>query len=238
MTNKTVLIIIPALNEGPHIAGVIAAIPKEIRVKDQTFATAVAVIDDGSHDNTAAEAGKAGATVLRHVVNTGAGGATRTGLRYAETLGDDITYVVTIDGDGQHASRDIQRLVEYAAQHNSEMIVGNRLHAANKQRMPLHRRVINWGGSLFSRILFGIKTKDTQSGLRLYSAATIPKISYFTLDRYGFCTETLWYAVRHRVRVDEIPITVSYSKESMARGQSVWASLEILRDLIRVRIAG
>jgi hypothetical protein len=44
--------------------------------------------------------------------------------------------------------------------------------------------------------------------------------------------------VRSRIRVDEVPIAVSYSKEGMARGQSIWASMEILRDLIRVRIAG
>jgi glycosyltransferase involved in cell wall biosynthesis len=230
--------VIPALNEGPHIAKVIKSIPRTIKTGAALFNTAVLVIDDGSNDTTADEARTAGAIVLSHVVNTGAGGATRTGLHYAEKHVDNLAYVVTIDGDGQHASDDIKQLVEYAVRHKSEMIVGSRLHAGNKANMPLQRRFINWGGSLVSRVLFGIKTKDTQSGMRLYSKATLPKISNYTLDRYGFCTETLWHAVRNGVRVDEMPIAVSYSKEGMARGQSVWASMEILRDLIRIRIAG
>lgn len=235
---QVVLIVIPALNEGPHIAGVIKSIPKTLKAATSTFETRTVVVDDGSTDNTATEARSAGATVLRHVVNTGAGGATRTGLRYAEYHANDITYVITIDGDGQHASRDVQRLLEYAVKHKSDMVVGNRLHADNKKSIPFQRRFINWAGTLFSRMLFGIKVKDTQSGLRLYRTAILPKISYYTLDRYGFCTETLWHATREKVKIDEIPIAISYSKEGMARGQSIWASVEILRDLIGVRIAG
>lgn len=238
-TKQTVLVVIPALNEGSHIARVVTSIPDIINVSKHEFATRVAVIDDGSTDATTEQARSAGAVVLMHVVNTGAGGATRTGLRYAEQCGDEsLKYVVTIDGDGQHATNDVERLVAYAVEHDSKFVVGNRLHAANKQNMPIQRRFINWGGSLFSRILFGIKTKDTQSGMRLYDIEIVPKISDFTLDRYGFCTETLWHAVRHHIRVDEVPIAVRYSKEGIARGQSIWASMEILRDLIRVRIAG
>lgn len=234
---RAILVVIPALNEGSHIAGVVSSIPKTLLAGGKTYQTKVAVVDDGSTDNTAQEARRAGAFVLGHVVNTGAGGATRTGLRYAEHH-KGFEYVVTIDGDGQHASEDIQRLLDYAAAHDSQFIVGNRLHEANRARMPLRRRFINWGGSLFSRILFGIKTKDTQSGMRLYHINVLPKISQFTLDRYGFCTETLWHAGRHGVPVDEVPISVRYSRESLARGQSIWASMEILRDLVRVRIAG
>jgi glycosyltransferase involved in cell wall biosynthesis len=78
---QTVLVVIPALNESEHIAGVVRSIPKVLKVGGRQFDTEVLVIDDGSNDTTAAEARKAGATVVSHVVNTGAGGATRTGLR-------------------------------------------------------------------------------------------------------------------------------------------------------------
>ena len=234
---QTVLVVIPALNEGEHIAGVVESIPKTLKISGKQFDTDVLVIDDGSSDTTAVEARKAGATVVSHVVNTGAGGATRTGLRYADQC-TAATYVVTIDGDGQHASDDIERLVKYAVKHNSQMIVGNRLHNANKESMPFMRRFANWGASLISRVLFGIKTKDTQSGLRLYSHEVLAPLSQYTLDRYGFCTETLWHATRANIRVDEVPIAVSYSKEGMAKGQSLWSAMEVLRDLVRVRIAG
>lgn len=233
----TVLVVIPALNEGGHIGSVVGSIPKTVTVGEQKYKTDILVIDDGSTDDTATKARKAGAVVVSHVVNTGAGGATRTGLRYAEHR-TDVLYVVTIDGDGQHASNDIERLVRHAVKHNSHMIVGNRLHANNKTSMPITRRFANWGASIISRVLFGIKTKDTQSGLRLYRYDVLAPLSQYTLDRYGFCTETLWHATRAGIRVDEVPIAVSYSKEGMAKGQSLWSAMEVLRDLIRVRIAG
>lgn len=241
MTDKTrtVLVVIPALNEGPHISKVIKSIPKTIKAGAHLFKTKVVVVDDGSSDDTAQQGRSAGAVVLSHVVNTGAGGATRTGLRYAEQCGDaDLKYIVTIDGDGQHASNDVTHLVKFAVEHKSSFLVGSRLHSGNKAHMPITRRFANWGASVISRVLFGIKTKDTQSGMRLYDIKIVPIISNFTLDRYGFCTETLWHAVRAKVRVDEMPIAVSYSKEGMARGQSLWSAMEVLRDLIRVRIAG
>jgi len=236
---QTVLVVIPALNEGKHIADVVKSIPSTIKAGGKQFATKVAVIDDGSTDDTATQARAAGAVLLAHVVNTGAGGATRTGMRYAEQCGDaSLKYMVTIDGDGQHATDDVQKLVEFAVKHDSKFVVGNRLHAANKTNMPIQRRLANWAASMISFMLFGIRTKDTQSGMRLYDVAILPQISHFTLDRYGFCTETLWHAVRSHIRVDEMPIAVSYSKEGLAKGQSVWSAMEVVRDLIRVRIAG
>jgi len=235
---QTVLVVIPALNEEAHIRDVIQSIPSTIEVAKRQFKTKIAVIDDGSTDATAEKARAAGAIVLSHVVNTGAGGATRTGLRFAEQCHLGLKYVVTIDGDGQHATDDVERLVSFAVKNKSQFVVGNRLHAANKTSIPVTRKLVNWGASTISRVLFGIKTKDTQSGLRLYDVAIIPTISNFTLDRYGFCTETLWHAVRAKIKVDELPIAVRYSKEGMAKGQSLWSAMEVLRDLLRVRISG
>jgi glycosyltransferase involved in cell wall biosynthesis len=136
---KKIIIVIPAYNEGKRLGKVIRAIPKTITAKPKVFAIQVVVVDDGSSDETYAEAKKAGATVLRHIMNSGAGAATRTGLRYAENHPQDLAYVVTIDADGQHSTEDVKRMVEFAEQNKSEMLVGNRLHAANRKNIPMHR---------------------------------------------------------------------------------------------------
>lgn len=235
---KSVFIVIPAYKEEANIAKVVAAIPKEFKVAHKTFSTKVVVIDDGSSDATYEEAKKTRAIVLRHVANSGAGAATRTGLRYAEQHSDEVAYVITIDGDGQHNASDIKKLLNHAVVHHSPMIVGNRLHSGNKTSIPAHRKFGNWGLNVISRVLFGIKVKDSQSGLRLFSADILPAISYYTLDRYGFCTETLWQAKQHHIRVDEVPIEVKYSEETMANGQNPWGGVELVRDLFWIRIAG
>lgn len=234
---RNVAIVIPAYNEEKNIAQVVKAIPRSIRVGAHTYKTIVVVVDDCSRDLTSEEARRGGAVVVRHIINSGAGAATRTGLHYAMSMIDDLTYAVTIDADGQHSSADVEKVLKYAIKNDSSMIVGSRLHAGNDESMPFHRRIGNIGLSFISKMLFGIKTKDTQSGLRLFKADVIPKVSEYTIDRYGFCTEMLWIAVREHVQVDEVPISVTYSEETIGNGQSNWGVVHLLIDLLWIRIS-
>lgn len=236
-TKKSIAVVIPAYNEEKHIGGVIKSVPRTITHKGKTFKTTVVVVDDCSKDQTAKVAKESGAAVARHIINTGAGGATRTGLHYAMNAINNLEYVVTIDADGQHSVEDIKKVVDHAIDHNSQMIVGSRLHEGNNESMPLHRRYGNIGLSLISRALFGIKTKDTQSGLRLFRADILPKVSDYTIDRYGFCTEMLWLAVKHKVDVEEVPISVVYSEETLTKGQNNWGVVHLVLDLLWIRIS-
>jgi len=74
----------------------------------------VVVVDDGSADDTAAQAEAAGATVLRQAPNAGKGAALRAGFRFA--LDSGFEAVVTLDADGQHDPSEIPRFLdEFAA---------------------------------------------------------------------------------------------------------------------------
>ena len=94
-----ILALIPGYQEGPRIATVVAAAARHLPV---------VVIDDGSTDDTAAQAEAAGATVLRQVPNAGKGAALRAGFRHALDAGAEA--VVTLDADGQHDPDEIPRL--------------------------------------------------------------------------------------------------------------------------------
>ncbi len=231
-------IIIPAYNESGRIGKVIATLPKSIHVADRKFDVKIVVIDDCSKDGTHKEAKEAGARVLRHVVNCGAGAATRTGLVYVSQLEEPVAYAVAIDADGQHSSSDVKNLLECAIATDADMVVGNRLHDGNKISMPAHRKFGNWGLSFVSRILFGIKVKDTQSGLRAFRGSALPIVSMYTIDRYGFATDMLWAAQRGGLHVCETPIEVKYSKETLAKGQNNWGAVHLILDLLWIRIAG
>lgn len=233
--SQKVIIIMPAYNEGPRIAKVIKTIPRHITVDGQDFETQIVVVEDGSPDNTAEEAKKTRATVLTHVMNSGAGAATRTGLRYAMRHKKDLAFAVTIDADGQHTASDIERLIHHTVKSGADMVVGNRLHEGNKKDMPFHRVFGNIGITLISRMLFGIKTKDTQSGLRLFTPKALPIVAEYTIDRYGFCTEMLWLATRAKLRIDEIPIEVKYFEETLAKGQNHWGAVLLIKDLLWIR---
>lgn len=235
--NRNVAVVIPAYNEERDISQVIRSIPSTITIDNTLYKFVNVVVDDCSSDKTADNVRNENATIVSHVINSGAGAATRTGLYFASRSIEKLSYAITIDADGQHSAKDIEKLLRYAVKNNSSMIVGSRLHPDNNTSMPRHRRYGNVGLSLISRLLFGIKTKDTQSGLRLLRFDVIPKVGAYTIDRYGFCTEMLWLAKRHDIEVVEVPISVRYSDETLNKGQNNWGVVSLLIDLLWIRIS-
>ena len=105
----------------------------------------VVVVDDGSTDDTAAQAEAAGATVIRQVPNQGKGAALRAGFRHALEQGADA--VVTLDADGQHDPDEIPVFLAAFARDRPELVIGRR----DFSQMPAARRVSNTlGGWVFS----------------------------------------------------------------------------------------
>ena len=103
------------------------------------------MVDDGSIDDTAAQAEAAGATVLRQDPNAGKGAALRAGFRYA--LDYDAEAVVTLDADGQHDPDEIPAFLAAFEASRPELIVGRRDFGS----MPPVRRLSNTlGGWVFS----------------------------------------------------------------------------------------
>lgn len=234
---RELAIIIPAYNEEKRLGKVIDSIPSTIKSKGAPFNVTVIVVDDCSTDDTYAVAAAKSDVVIRHVFNSGAGAATRTGLHYALTKIRTLAYAATIDADGQHVPRDIEKILTYAEKESIQLVVGSRLHGGNNKSMPRYRIYGNKGLSFISRMLFGISVKDTQSGLRLIAVSALPLVSDYSIDRYGFCTEMLWLAKKHAVTMAEVPIAVTYSAESLRKGQSNWGAVDLLRDLILLRIS-
>lgn len=99
--SERIAVIIPALNAERTLRQVVADARAQLEP--------VLVIDDGSRDATGDVARAAGATVLRHDVNRGKGGALKTGFRWAMENGFDG--VITLDADGQHLAAEIPKFL-------------------------------------------------------------------------------------------------------------------------------
>lgn len=228
-----VALIIPAFNEASVIRKVVLGYKKEFsRLPSQAKVT-IFVINDGSSDRTADEATKAGARVITHLLNLGLGGAISTGLKIAEQ--EDFDGAVTADADGQHHPDDVLKLIKEVSRKKNDFIVGSRWLHANED-VPLHRKLGNKYVMNGLTLLFtGMRTSDSQSGLRGFSRAAISKIN-LAPQRMEVSTELFAQAKQHRLRYKEVPIRAIYTTYSMTKGQRSINGLAIIWRLTVSRL--
>jgi len=222
MNTNDVYIIIPAKNEGTRIGKVIS------KVQAEGFHNIV-VINDGSTDNTKEVATSLGATVLTHHVCLGAGAATQTGMDYAISQNADI--VVTIDGDDQHCPTDIKALVEKMRTGKLDVVIGSRFLNKNND-VPFVRIIFNKIGNIFTGLLTGLFVTDSQSGFKAMHSRFVQNTK-INLNGYEFCTEIINLIKLNKASFAEVPIKVSYTKESMEKGQNFFNGIKMVGTLIK-----
>ena len=207
--------IVPAYNEARSIAGVVA----ELRAAQPEFE--IVVIDDGSTDETAAVARRAGAEVVQLPFNLGIGGAVQTGIEWARRRGCELA--VQVDGDGQHDPRQIDRLLQPILAGNADVVVGTRFAGEGTYRPSVARRI---GIGVFAGLVSLIvrqRVTDTTSGFRAMNERAIELFA----DEYPYDypeVEATVLIFRHRLRLVEVAVTM----RQRAAGRS---SITVFRSL-------
>ncbi len=231
VSNKgiNVAIILPAYNEAGIIDDVIKNLHKALRQDKYNYE--IIVVDDSSKDDTAVRAEQAGATVIRHVLNTGTGGATATGLSYAQQSGFSIA--ATVDADGQHDPLDVTKGIGLMLGGGHDLLIGSRL--IDSKGMSKVKIFGNKGLSVITFLIFGIGVTDSQSGLRVFSKDALDRLKWRT-SGYEFCSEMLWRAKQQGLHIEEYPVRAIYTEYSTAKGQNNWNGINIIKSLLRRRI--
>jgi len=222
VSNDSVYIVLPAKDEGPRIGRVIQ------KIIDLGFPLVV-VVNDGSSDNTAAIAQQAGAMVVSHPINLGPGAATQTGITYALEKGAEV--IVTLDADAQHSPTDIERLVQVLQEEHLDVVIGSRF-IQHQDGIPFTRRVFNRVANLFSLLYTGVAMSDSQSGFKVIHRRFAKKLN-LSFNGFEFCTEFVSLLKRHSVKYKEEPIHVSYSKETLQKGQSLLNGVRMVLAFLR-----
>jgi len=225
MPHKThLVIVIPVYNEGKVIRKVIDSLPKKL---EGVGRISVLVVNDGSLDNTAYEVQKTQAILINLPFNLGYGGASIAGFEASRALGADL--VVTCDGDGQHDSKDIKKLVAPILQNKADIVIGTRLKKSG--HMPTIKKIGNWGLNFITFAVSRVWTTDSQSGFKAFSREAVSKIDIEGMG-YEFCSEIIVEARRHKLKITEVPIKTIYTKYSKKKGQSLLNGINIVTKLL------
>jgi len=160
------------MNEADSIAAVVSQLRGAAPWRE------IIVVDDGSADDTAAQARDAGACVIRHPYNKGNGAAVKSGIRHASG-----EYILIVDADGQHPPQDAQRIVARLGEF--DLVIGAR--AANTQATAARRT----GNALLNNLASYLTSRpipDLTSGFRAARSECLREFIHLLPN--GFSTPT------------------------------------------------
>lgn len=227
-----VVAVIPAYNEEKKIGKVVNEVAR--------YVDTVVVIDDGSADDTVeilkkwkvekqiipSEWGKW--KILCHPINLGQGAALQTGFEYAKKLGADIT--ITYDADGQFKASDIPKFIGPIKEGKADVVLGSRF-LGKAVNIPRGRLLVLRLGIFFTYLFSNIKLTDAHNGFRAFNKKALSKMN-IKHNRWAHPSDVIYQIAANRFRVVEVPVTVKYTKYTLAKGQSSLEALRIPFELV------
>ncbi|MGH1505101.1 MAG: glycosyltransferase [Acidimicrobiales bacterium] len=223
-------VVVPAYNEGSTIELTISTLLADLEPAVGVGDVEILVVDDGSADDTAEAAARAGARVMVQPRNRGKGAAVRAGV-----LGAAGRFVVFTDADLAYPPHVVVQLLA-ELEDGWDMVVGSRRHTETTTLVRARRlrevggRVINW---LTHLVLLG-HFRDTQCGVKGFRTDIGRAVfERTTIDGFAFDVELFLIAEQDRLSVREVPVLVSNRQGSSVRIVADTALL--FRDLVRIR---
>ncbi len=194
-----IAVVIPAYDEEPTVAEVVREIPAEIA----GLGAEVIVVNDGSSDNTVAEARGAGALVCDIPVNRGQGLIFMLGYWLARTRGAKI--IATIDADGQFLPSELERVIQPIVDGRADFVNGSRRLGNELTTDPVRHAGVIFFGKLVSALV-GQPITDPACGIRAFTSELTATVQ---LEQIQYQTsEILIASAMNGFRVMEVATTM------------------------------
>jgi polyprenyl-phospho-N-acetylgalactosaminyl synthase len=227
--SNRIAVLMPAFNERAQVAQTLALLKRE--AANQVDVT-VFLVDDGSEPAIDPRALPKSTpefriVLLRHVLNLGQGAALETARQMA-LREKNISAFVTMDADGQHRASDALALAR-AICGGTDVAFGNRF--LGHSNVPFARALLLRAALVFEFALTGLRLTDAHNGLRAFNRTALERIP-IRQSRMAHATEIKQRASRASTLVIvEVPVSLRYTEESIAKGQSSLGALAIVHDL-------
>lgn len=199
------LVIIPTYNEAENIKPIVSRVRAAVPEVD------ILVADDNSPDGTGKLADELAAGddrvhVLHRQGKEGLGAAYLAGFRWG--MEHDYGVLVEMDADGSHQPEELPRLL--TALKGADLVLGSRwVPGGRVVNWPKSREMISRGGSTYSRLMLGLRTRDVTGGYRAFRTETLKGIGLDEVASQGYCfqVDLARRAIEAGYHVVEVPIT-------------------------------
>jgi glycosyltransferase involved in cell wall biosynthesis len=230
--NALVSFVLPAFNEGKFIEDSLKRLDSSFR--NGYLNHEIVVVDDGSEDNTRLKAWKYArrnghVKIIAYNHNLGKGFAIKTG--FFGTAGDAIVFLDSdLDVDVKQVGNYIQAL------RFGDIVIGSKYHPESVVETSFLRRFLSCGFNILTRLLTGIKIKDTQVGIKAISRDVFSGVfKQLSVKRYAFDVELMVLAYVYGLNVVELPVKLTISNKLNVK--DIWHMfLDLLGISYRLRI--
>jgi dolichol-phosphate mannosyltransferase len=232
-----VWLFLPTYNEAENLEAIVRATVEQLEV-GAPGDWRLLVVDDASPDGTGALADRLarelpGVEVLHRQGKEGLGPAYLAGFEHALARGAEL--VIVMDADFSHDPRHLPAMIEAAQE--SELVLGSRYVAGGEiTNWPPLRRVLSRSGSIYARLMLGVKVRDLTTGFRCVTRRVLETVEPSTLRSQGyvFNIELTYRALLAGFRVTEIPICFRDREEGESK-MSLSIAVEALRLVPKLR---
>lgn len=227
-------VILCAYNEGNVIGDAIDKV--DLVMMKTGWSYEIIIVDDGSLDDTRQKAvkyrdekGNGCLKVVGYEKNMGKGNAIIAG--FAHAAGD---FVVFIDSDLDVDPKLIPSYVE--ALKTSDIAVASKWHPQSHTVVTLKRKVLSFGFNVLSKLLTGIKLKDTQTGLKAFRRRVLERMApKFVVKRYAFDLELMSACNHCGFKIVDLPVDV-HIKSMVSFKEIFRMTLDMFQIAYRLRI--
>ena len=226
-------IVMPCYNEGTRIYRNIIETITQVEKFCESFR--VIAVNDGSTDETESEIRRAAQAdkrvgVISYPENRGKGYAVRRGMLAAKS-----EYVAFLDADLEIPPYLLKGFLEKSAY---DIVIGSKMHPDSQVEYPFLRKVFSMGYYIFMKVLFSLKVKDTQTGIKLFRLDSIqPILRNMKTTGFSFDIEMLAIASKLGLSICEMPVVVNFSRNKGDKSKISMKSIyDMVRDSLRIKV--
>lgn len=195
----------------------------------------IVVVNDGTVDKSIFDEAikKENVTLLTHDVNKGKGAALKTAFAYLKSLNEKMI-IATIDSDGQHLAKDVDRCIKFYKTFNEGLLLGSRMFEGD---VPIKSKIGNNSSRYLIRCCMNRYVYDSQTGLRVFNDDMLDFLLKVKGNRFEYEMNMIIDVIKSRMLLTEMKIdTVYFDNNAKTHFRPIKDFLKICGVILRYHL--